>query len=203
MQSWFNQKQSAPGSFKPAYHLKLKFLETTVLLGLFLQNRQQNCLILLKEMGKKSLLAGDGQCGLDEEAGFWNQHFCLDGWFAVSFPPLCGRRSVCPSLFTLHLQAGVNEKHNYLKIHKCAGWMWSWRFISTPADNNEEKSRCSFRPQRNLLHPNLDFTGQCRFCVEMCRERLGGTDHRMTNAKLTNWLISFPLKPYIFFSIML
>lgn len=93
---------------KPAYPLKLKFLETTDLLGTFLQTRQQDWFIVLQRNWKEGFFFFFGQWGLNEEPSVWN--LCLDGWFAVSFPPLCGWRSVCPSLFTLHLQAGVKEK---------------------------------------------------------------------------------------------
>lgn len=53
--------------------------------------------------------------------------------------------------------------------------------------------------QWNFLQPNLDLTGQCRFCVELCRGRLGGTDHQMTKWRSrTDWLAS-PLNSSIFF----
>lgn len=44
---------------------------------------------------------------------------CLDGWFVVSFSPVCGLRTIYPALFTLHLQASVKEKHTswYAKRH--------------------------------------------------------------------------------------
>lgn len=92
----------------------------------------------------------------------------LFGWLvcrslAVSFPPLCGWRSVYPSVFTLHLQAGVKEKHEpkdtqvcklavELKVHQCTG-------------NDEEESRLRSRlhgPMQVLRRDVQRTTGRSR-----------------------------------------